>query len=47
MLPNDYSNLESAARTVRDRLGSRRAGRFEAPPSWPRSRGPQPNRRRK
>ena len=44
MLPNTETGLESAARTVRDRLG--RAGRFAQPPSWPRGRGPTPNRRR-
>jgi hypothetical protein len=47
MLPNEFISLESAVRTVRDRMGSTRAGRFEAPPSWPRSRGPQPNKRRR
>jgi hypothetical protein len=47
MLPNEYTSLESAAHSVRDRMSSRRAGRFEAPPSWPRSRGPKPYKRRK
>ena len=46
MLPNEYASLQSAARTVGDRLRGRRSGRFDAPPSWPRSHGPAPNKRR-
>ena len=47
MLPNDFTGLESAARSVRDRMGAHRARRFDAPPSWPRGRGPTPNTRRR
>jgi hypothetical protein len=46
MLPTDHLSLESAARSVRDRLGAERARRFTPPPSWPRGRGPAPNKRR-
>jgi hypothetical protein len=46
MLPSEYTSLETAARTVRDRMAKPRATRFEAP-TWPRSRGPQPNPRRR
>jgi hypothetical protein len=45
MLPNDHTSLESAARSVRDRLSDHRTTRFN-PPMWPRGRGPTPNKRR-
>ena len=46
MLPNEFTSLQSAARTVGDRMRAHRAGRFDAPPSWPRGRGPTPYKRR-
>jgi hypothetical protein len=45
MLPNHPQSLESAARYVRERMSAQRAGRFEPPPSWPRGRGPTPDKR--
>ena len=45
MLPDEYASLESSARTVRDRMTGR-GRRFQPPPSWPRGRGPTPNKRR-
>lgn len=47
MLPNEFTSLRSAARTVSERMSAHRAGRFDPPPSWPRGRGPTPNKRRK
>ncbi|MDT5030333.1 MAG: hypothetical protein QOC94_504 [Actinoplanes sp.] len=46
MLPNESAALESAARSVSERLSSHRAARFDPPPRWPRGRGPTPNKRR-
>jgi len=45
MLPNERTSLESAARSVRERMG--RTSHFEPPPAWPRGRGPTPNKRRR